>query len=243
MKQYNIRVTNTTKVALTIIFGPIAVMPVMLYGLLHWPGFPDWVIAIWICLNIGLAGVFTFYLVKKMLPKAVLTVSDDGFSVDFLDKNFFTPAPFEIKIHQVANFYVEGANGMYYMSFKTSTYPYSFNIEARSKKEEEINTFLELIGVISKMVEKNNYAQSKEVLNNKVLGNDSGIITSVTMYEKPWAKVLIIFAALVFLGVLFMAILMPGADSVPWVRISALIAFGIPFAYKVYYHNYKKRKK
>jgi len=241
-QQYNIRVTNTARVVLTLIFIPLLIVPILVGTALYLPNLPDWFVMVEVCVFLSLAIVATIATVKKVSPVGVVTVNDDGFTVDFPKKSLFTPASFEIKINQVTNFYVEGGNGLYYMSFKTSVVPSGFNIEAVDKKEENMTPFLELMGVISGMVERNNKTFGSTSDDSATSGGSSAAITSVTMYEKPWAKILVVISVILLIAVVLMAIFKPGSDNASWWRVGAFLAFGLPFAWKVYYHNYRKKK-
>lgn len=235
MKQYYVRLTNTGRVVAALVFTPLLIVPVIIFGAIYGPPMPEWLLFLFIFALLGVALALTIKVIKNISPNVVVTVNDDGFDVDFPDKGRFARAPFKIKTRQIDNYYVEAANGLYYMSFKTSTAPSSFNLESRSRKDEDLTSFAELMVAINALVENRN-AQIQTT-------EDTRPITSVTMYEKPWAKILVVISIIVGVGVLGMALFMPHADNMPWWRFSALLFFGVPFAYKVYYHNYKKKSK
>jgi len=247
MDQYNIRVTNTTKVVLTLVLVPVSIVPAILLMAVKFPNLPEW--AIWTAITsmLVLAVGLTLYMVKRITPQAILTLHEDGFDVDFARKDFFTPNSFSIKINDVTNFFAEGKDDLYYLNFTTSVQPHKFNIEASSRSEEDLASFTELMGKVAQMIVDNN-EKAEGASTNGTTANTTGntqnthMIASVSMYESWWAKVISVFAIMIF--VLMLVLMMFAPDKAPdsW-RLAPLVIFGVPFIYKVWYHNYLKKKK
>ncbi len=243
MDQYNIRVTNTTKIVLALVFVPVSVVPAILFMAVKFPNLPDWVVGTTIAVMMILALALTIYMVKRISPQALLALHNDGFDVSFPTKDFFTPSPFSIKISEVTNFFAEGKDGLYYLSFKTSVRPFKFNIEARSKSDEDLASFTELMGKVAQMIIDNNeQAEGTSTTNATAYVAKAHTITSVSMYESWWAKAISVFSLLVFVLILGMIAFAPDKAPDSW-RLTPLVIFGVPFIYKVWYHNYRKKKK
>ncbi len=236
MKKYKINYNKTINIVLALILPSLTIIPVLVLLAMYMSHLPDWGVGSIIAFFMVGIGLYTFYIIKKISPKGILTLRDDGFVVEFSETGFFVPGPFEIKIKDITNFFAEGNNAGYYMSFTTDIYPAKFNIGSVSKKEEDLASFTELMGAIAVMIDSYNKSKSE------YSAPDEPVITNVTMYERGWAKVLVAFSIIVFVGLLIMCIVMPSADSLGWVRLVAIVSLGVPFAVKVFYYNKRKKK-
>lgn len=232
MQQYNIRVTNTWKVVLTIVLVPsLTITPAIILGALYGPVLPDWLQYTIIYALLIACGVATLAIVKRSSPAAIMTLSDDGFSVDFKDKSFLSPSSFKIKISEITNFSIEGNATYDYMSFSTSVRPRRFNISAYSSGDEDQLLFAGLEERIRAMIAAHNDTTSA----------DKRPIATRSMYESGIMKALTAVFLVLMGAVLLNYIFMPVAERVPLWRVALLAVFGLPLTWKVYVNNYMKK--
>lgn len=231
MNQYYITYNKTINLVLAMVFIPLTITPFFVLMAIYFPNLPEWAIFTIIFALLGVAVLFTLYSVKKLSPKGTLILNDDGFIVEFSDQNIFTPRSFEIKLHEISNFYPEVGEGGAYMSFTTSVRPYKFNISAAGKKEEETDSFNELMIAIAEMVDKRNETKA----------GDEQPTTVISVYQRGWMRALIIISGIVVLAIAVGNIIVPVADGIGWARLGLILVVGIPIAYKVYTYNKKKK--
>ena len=159
MKQYYVGLTRTYQIILVLVFAPLIGVPVLLVGALYGPTMPGWAALAIIYGFIAVGIILAFLLTKAAQHKAVVTMREDGFSVDFESPNFLTPAPFELRMKQVDELNLKQVQGMCYMQVKATVAPYSFNLEGRNKGEEEQAEFLRMAGVVLEMFENKKNAK------------------------------------------------------------------------------------
>jgi hypothetical protein len=233
MNQYSIRYGKTSTVILAIIIPSLCFVPGFV-SLAYIPDLPDWGLLTLVFVILGIDIVFTLAVVKKLNPKAILTLSDDGFYIEFESKGFPAPRSFDVKTSQIRNCYSDDNNGSYYISFSLDGPPGNFNIGAASKARQDETSFAELMLAVAEMVDRTNETGMN--------APGSQPIAAVTMYERTWAKVLVVCIIVVVVAAICMNLLMTDLKTTSWWRIFAAMVIGAPFVYKVYYHNYLKKK-
>ena len=143
MQRYNIRFSQTWKTVVAIMSPAFLFVPAVIFFPLYGRHLGAWTTYTMVFL-LALGLLMGMYLVTKSNPKAMLTIDDDGFSIDFLQKNFYIPTSFEVKSDQVRKHSFETNNGSCYISFKTSASPSNFMISPADNSQEEQESFLKL---------------------------------------------------------------------------------------------------
>lgn len=151
MDQYNVFYNKTMNIVLALIL-PSFVIPPFIYLMAHYlPNLPDWVIVPCIFLLLGIVILLSFRLVKSLNKQAMLTLNNDGFVIDFVETNKATPPSFEVKSYEIVKCKPVIKSNNIYMSLETSVAPYTFNICATSREQDDIVNFLTLMRKISEM--------------------------------------------------------------------------------------------
>jgi len=230
--QYNVRITSNIKVVLTIILVPLlTITPLIVLGALYGPAMPEWLEYTIIYGLLIAGGLLTLAIVKRASPSALMTLRDDGFSIDFKDKGIFARKSFSLQMSQVTGFSIEGNERYEYMSFSTSTSPSSFNVSASDKGLDEIADFDELKEKVSDMVAAHN--------NSPV---ESRPISTTSLYGKGFMKALAVVWLVIILAAAFNNLFRPMSEHIPLWRILAIAVIGIPLVWKVYMASYGDKK-
>jgi hypothetical protein len=210
---------------LAIVFPPLFIVP-FIVAMAQFPNLPDWAVWLGIILFMGISIAGVLYLVRQLSIKVIYTIDGNQHHIKVVQPSVLSPSSFSFETQHIRNFATDTTDNGTYVSMHITTYPGRFNIDANSKSEEDINAFYELVGVIEQLVQESN-----------TIGEAT--ITSKTMYETWWAKLLVVVSVLVLLVVVVLAFVFPEKD-LPWYKVSMLVAFLIPWAIKVYSHNRKK---
>ncbi len=232
MRQFNVWFDQGWKIVLIILLPGFGVAPLILVCVYFSKYVTPEMVGGLMAVYLALCMWFVLRMVKRIQADAMLTFKADGFAIDFSDKSFFIPDSFEVKTKDIENYYLEGNSKGYFLNFKTFSSPGSFNIASKSNSEEDRIAFAEIVDTIAGMVEEH----------NRLHTDITQPISSVTMYERWWAKILSVFVIVVAVAMFFANFFLPEGREVEWWRFFPLIIFGVPFIYKVYFYNFKKRK-
>lgn len=225
MPAYRVKLVQSYKVVLAIIFPPLFILPFIVV-MTQFRDLPDW--AVWLAIVTFMAACISsvLYLVRQLSIKVVYTIEGSQHHIEIVQPSILSPSSFSFETQSIRNFATDTTDNGTYASLHITTYPGKFNIEANSKSEEDTNAFYELVGFIEQQVQERN-------------ATEGFAITSKTMYETWWAKLLVVVSVLVLLVVVVLAFVFPEKD-LPWYKVSMLAAFLIPWTIKVYSHNRKK---
>lgn len=223
----------TWKIVLAIIIPALMITPIMVALGLYFPQTPDWAVIAMIIACMAAAVLVVKFIVGKLSAKGLLTLHDDGFQISFAEQNFYTPRPFNVQRENIVNFSVNETNDKYYLSFSVKGKPANFNIEALSGSKAHIADFTELTEVLSVMVGQHNEMDSE----------DTAPITSISMYQRGWAKVLAILIVSVMLFIPFISAMDIGVKELPWWKQVTFYILALPFLVNFYVQNFKKKGK
>ncbi len=218
------------KVVLTIILVPtLTITPLIVAGALYGPQMPEWLEYTIIYGLLIAGGLLTLAIVKRASPAAVMTLRDDGFSIDFKDKGLFARKSFSLQMSEVTGFSIEGNDRYEYMSFATNTRPSSFNVST-GEGIGDADAFDELIEKVTAMVGEQNSN-----------GSERSIATT-SLYAKGFMKALAVVWLVIILAAAFNNLFRPMEEHIPLWRILFIAVIGIPFLWKVYQASYGDKK-
>lgn len=232
-QQYDVRVSMTWKIVLAIIIPALMITPIMVALGLYFPQTPDWAVIAVIIACMAAAVLVVKFIVGKLSARALLTLQDDAFHVAFEEQNFYTPESFVVRKENIVNFSVNETNDKYYLSFTMKGKPANFNLEALSSNTEHTAAFAELTEVLSVLVGQHNEMDSE----------DTEPITSVSTYQRGWAKVLAILIVSVMLFIPFISVMDIGVKELPWWKQVTFYILALPFLVNFYVQNFKKKGK
>lgn len=234
MKSSNIRFDQQGKIALALLTPLLFMIPlVVLFVTVR--DAPDWLIIIAIVVVIISALISVVVLVKKLSSEIVFHDEENGkYRVEFTKRGFFAPHSFDFELKDIGNFWTDLNQTGFYASFDLHKPPFSFQLCALTKNEEDQVAFINLMNEFQQAVNQFNVdevtAETKELP-----------IASVTMYETWWAKALSLIVILVVIGIVGVSVYT--GQEVPWYKFTLLIILGVPFIGKVYSLNYGKGRK
>ncbi|MCD6012562.1 MAG: hypothetical protein K0Q79_2424 [Flavipsychrobacter sp.] len=154
MEHYPVTYNKTINLVLAMILPCFLIIPAIYFMAKYLPNLSDWAVGTIITVLVVLILVFTLKLTFSMVSKGTLIINDDGFAVDFAERKRFTPESFEVKIADITQFKPHIRNGNFYMSFTTSTPPFTFNIGCIKNYEEDMVAFLKLMQAVTQKVEE-----------------------------------------------------------------------------------------
>ncbi|MCW5908497.1 MAG: hypothetical protein KIS94_11610 [Chitinophagales bacterium] len=227
MGTYTVRLTQAYKVVLGLVFIPLLIVPFIVS--MAYITIPEWLVIVLIVAFLGAAIAATVFVVKRLTPLVQYSFDGDTHRVEVIEKAFYNVSSFSFTTNDIRNFWIDETNGRYYFTLSISQYPHKFSINAASKSDEDETQFAELMTAVT------------EIVNNRNSESGETVIASTTMYETWWAKLLSVFAILVFIAALVLIAFFPDVDF-PWWRLLLLVGFGVPFVMKVYHYNYKKKE-
>ncbi|HLP50785.1 MAG TPA: hypothetical protein VK154_07870 [Chitinophagales bacterium] len=220
MREYKLRMVQKGKVVVAIVLPAVLILP-LVYVTTKYPAMPAWLLISLIVAAMGAMIALVLWLIKRVAPKVLVRVSKEGLQVEFIIKGFLMPANFAINWNQLTNFWYDEYEGAWFMSFETNTRPAAFQLSPVSNNEGDVEIFAEALDDVIRRVDSfNKKAKS---------------ITSKTIYDSWWAKgltVLVVADALAFPVVYWLN----GGNlgEFPWGRYILMLAFAVPFVYKVW---------
>ena len=203
---------------------------VLVFGTIYAPSLPDWVILPAVVILLAITIVLTLVMLKKASPKATVVLDETGFYVQFDEQNFYTPVSFGIRRNELVNFYVNELNGAVSLCFKTTVKPEQFYLSAAGRSLEEKASFASLMEAFQKKVDESNHVAA--------VGKTA--ITSKTMYETWWARVLSVIVVIMLVAFTALKLFSDAATGVSWLRLVVLVFLSAPFLLKVY-SGFKKK--
>lgn len=220
MQEYKLRMVQKGKVVVAIVLPAVLILP-LVYVTTKYPAMPAWLLISLIVAAMAAMITLVLWLIKRVAPKVLVRVSKEGLQVEFITKGYLMPADFTISWNQLTNFWYDEYDGAWFMSFETNTRPTAFQLSPVSNNEGDVEVFAEALDDVIRRVDSfNKKAKS---------------IASKTIYDSWWAKgltVLVVAGALAFPVVYWLN----GGNlaEFPWGRYLLLLAFAVPFIYKVY---------
>ncbi|MBL7776690.1 MAG: hypothetical protein JNK66_00185 [Chitinophagales bacterium] len=224
---YKVRFSQTYKLVAIMIGLPILVVPLFVMLGTEFGDLPDWLIIVAIVVMMVLMIVSVLLLVKKFQPRVEVRQEPDGFFFTFIDTGLVAPANFQLRISDLKNFWTDEAQGNLYFSVESTQKPHKFHISPVSKGENDLAEYYALVSVFEDAVNRQN--ESK----------DAPQITSTSMYETWWAKLLAIIFVLLMVAVFVVPVVF-SEMNIPWYRGVYIFAVGLPFVWQVYIKNFKK---
>lgn len=155
------------------------------------------------------------FLWKQLAPLVQYSVDGGVHRIAVIQKAFYHKPFFSFTTRKICNFSVNDMIEQYYFTLNIATFPYKFSIIAALKNEEDKQQFSELLKVVSVRASQRNSESDKPVTSLK------------TMYESWWAKLLSIFAILMFFLLLDIIIFFPETNFPIW-QLLTLVILGVP---------------
>lgn len=224
---FKVRFSQTYKLVAIMVGLPLVVVPMFVLLGTESGDLPDWLIIVAIIVMMVLMIASVLLLVKKFQPRVEVRQEQEGFIFSFIDTGFVAPDNFQLRPSDLKNFWTDDAQGNLYFSVEAKQKPYKFHISPISKSEQDLEQYYALVSAFEDAVSRQN--ESKEFPQ----------ITSTTIYETWWAKLLAVILVLLMLAV-FVVPLVFNEINIPWYRVVYIFAVGLPFVWNVYVKNFKK---
>ncbi|MCD6012563.1 MAG: hypothetical protein K0Q79_2425 [Flavipsychrobacter sp.] len=155
MEQYNITYNRTISIVLAIVLPPVILIPAFIFTMANYaPSMPEWAEITTIIALLAITFLVVFIAIKRINNKAVLTLKEDGFVIEFPIGMSYQPS-FEIKAADIIYIGVIDGEGSHYLNIKTRKRG-KFNIGPATNNSDDRASFDLLTQSLNDMMEKAN---------------------------------------------------------------------------------------
>ena len=187
MSSYTFKFSQTRKFLPALLLGNIIMVGIIFLGQQYFnPPNPVFNLFVLCDFAIGFGGMY--YLSKKMIPVVKVKLNDGLLYVDFYGHSFFRPSSFTVPLEDVKNISLDTYAGSWWIDIGPHCYPFSFNIQAVSKKQQDKEQLLKFATEIN-----------NEILLKNSKGQGTTFISSTRRLQKASAVFVIVALVIYFI--------------------------------------------